>query len=70
MSGKGHSSSPPLEFQEFGLTKGPHDIPEVIGNFGKKAVRRIDYTVLPVMSMFYLLSFLVGTFDSSTQSWH
>jgi hypothetical protein len=68
MSEKGHSS-PPLESQEFGLAKGPHDIPEVIEDFEKKAVRRIDYTVLPVMSMFYLLSFLVGTFDPSIQSW-
>ena len=70
MSEKAHSSSPPLGSQEFGLSKEPHDIPEVAEDFERKAVRRIDYSVLPVMSMFYLLSSLVGiSGDPSTQSW-
>ncbi|KIM38324.1 hypothetical protein M413DRAFT_30170 [Hebeloma cylindrosporum] len=58
MSEKGHSSSPPLGSQEFGLTKGSDGISGIDEDLEKKAVRRVDYTVLPVMSMFYLLSFL------------
>ena len=59
---KRDDSSPPLGSQEFGLTKEPHaqSIHEVDEDLARKAVRRIDYTVLPVMSMFYLLSFLVS----------
>ena len=63
---KRDDSSPPLGSQEFGLTKEPHaqSIHEVDEDLAKKAVRRMDYTVLPVMSMFYLLSFLVSTSGS------
>lgn len=31
----------------------------VVSDDEKRAVRKLDYTVLPVMTMFYFLSFLV-----------
>ncbi|TFK43324.1 MFS general substrate transporter [Crucibulum laeve] len=35
-----------------------HVLPEDDSELQKKAVRKLDYTILPVMTMFYLLSFL------------
>jgi len=52
-------SSPLLEVpvpQESELAKRRHSIEDL----ERKAVRKIDYHILPVMSMFYLLSFLVS----------
>ena len=69
MSEQGHSSSPPPS-QERGLTKGDHGIREVDEDLERKVVRRIDYTILPILSVFYLLSFLVSArCDPSTQFW-
>jgi len=31
----------------------------IVTDAEKRAVRKLDYTVIPVMTMFYLLSFLV-----------
>lgn len=56
MSEKGHSSSPPLGLQEFEVEKNRLSVEDL----ERKAVRRIDYNVLPIISMFYLLSFLVS----------
>ncbi|KIM38325.1 hypothetical protein M413DRAFT_30171 [Hebeloma cylindrosporum] len=39
-------------------TKRPHALLQVNKDLEEKAVRRIDYTVLPIITMFYLLSFL------------
>jgi len=61
MSEKRNSFSQPLGFQELGVVKGHHGIREINEDLEKEAVRRIDYTALPVISMFYLLSFLVRT---------
>jgi hypothetical protein len=58
---KRNSFSQPLGFQELGVVKGHHGIPEINEDLEKEAVRMIDYTALPVISMFYLLSFLVRT---------
>lgn len=33
--------------------------PRVVSDDEKRAVRKLDYTILPVMTMFYFLSFLV-----------
>ena len=56
MSEKGHSSSPPPVPQELEVEKRRHTVEDLERN----AVRRIDYNVLPVISMFFLLSFLVS----------
>jgi len=56
MSEKGHSSSLPPIPQEFEVEKKRRSVEDL----ERKAVRRIDYNVLPVISMFYLLSFLVS----------
>ena len=32
----------------------------IVTDAEKRAVRKLDYTVIPVMTMFYLLSFLVS----------
>jgi len=61
MSEKRNSFSQPLGFQELGVMKRHHGTPEINEDLERKAVRRIDYTVLPVICMFYLLSFLVRT---------
>jgi hypothetical protein len=55
MSERDNSSSP-LVLQESGVAKKCHSLEDL----ERKAVRRMDYNILPVMSMFYLLSFLVS----------
>jgi hypothetical protein len=37
----------------------------VVTDVEKRAVRKLDYTIVPVMTMFYLLSFLVITFSAN-----
>jgi len=61
MSEKGLSPPPPSRSQESGPTTRHIYVPEVNEDLERKAVRRIDYTILPVLSIFYLLSFLVST---------
>jgi hypothetical protein len=55
----------PLGSQESTRTKRRDDLLDVNMDLDleRKAVRRIDYTVLPIVTMFYLLSFLVSAPD-------
>ena len=70
MSEKGLSATPPAGSQEFGPTTNSFCVSEVNEDLERKAVRRIDCTVLPALSMFYLLSFLVSVLgDLSTKFW-
>jgi len=65
---KGFSSPPPSGSQESGLTTRHICVPEVNEDLERNAVRRMDCTVLPVLSIFYLLTFLVSApGDPSTQ---
>jgi len=69
MSEKG-PSPPPSRSQESAPTTRHIYVPEVNEDLERKAVRRIDYTILPVLSIFYLLSFLVSALgDLLTQFW-
>jgi len=60
----GTSLSLPPGSQESAITKrgkGKGDgLLEVNVDLERKAVRRIDYTVLPIITIFYLLAFLVS----------
>ena len=63
MPEKYDSPSPP---PGLGIIK---ELPAINEDSERKAVRRIDYTVIPVISMYYLLAFLVSTsaFDSDVE---
>ena len=70
MSEKDLSSPPPAGSQESGPTTKNMCVPEVNEDLERQAVRRIDCTILPVLSIFYLLAFLVSApGDPSTQFW-
>jgi hypothetical protein len=57
---KSHSPSPPSESPHSVVAKECDDVPGVYEDLERKAVRRIDYNILPVVSMFMLLSQLVS----------
>ena len=67
----GTSLALPPGSQESAITKRSDDF-EVNVDLESKAVRRVDYTVLPIITMFYLLAFLVSApgipqFDSGAK---
>jgi hypothetical protein len=57
------SLSLPPGSRESAITKRSDDPLEVNVDLERKAVRRIDHTVLPIITMFYLLSYLVSAPD-------
>jgi len=59
----GTSLSIPPGSRESAITKNSDDLLEVNVDLEREAVRRIDYTVLPTVTMFYLLSYLVSAPD-------
>ena len=58
MSGSPLTLSP--GHQDSTVTKWRQDLHAVDKDLERKAVRRIDFTILPVITIFYLLSFLVS----------
>lgn len=46
-------------FYEVGVASLYSKKPRVVSDDEKRAVRKLDYTIIPVMTMFYFLSFLV-----------
>ena len=48
-----------VELQTLGLSEAPQDIP-IDRELERNAVRKLDYTIIPIMGLYYFLSFLVS----------
>jgi hypothetical protein len=56
-----HTGTSPVEIVEWQTSSSSEaSITSADRELERRAVRKLDYTILPVMTMFYLLSFLVS----------
>ena len=69
MSEKAHSLSPPAGSQESVVTDFRYVVRDVSseerGDLERKALRRMDYTLLPFLTVLFLLAFLVSEHSDS-----